>query len=90
MTSSCVTHECDPECDPDSSSLSEPSLPFRFGKPVMQPREICYMAESADLGYKYSGTEMVVELFDDFPEVLRLKVCAHCALPHLFYVLLPT
>lgn len=45
---------------------------FRFGKPVMQPREICYMAESADLGYTYSGTEMIVEPFHE--TVVALKV----------------
>lgn len=50
-----------------------------FGKPVMQPREICYMAEHAGLGYKYSGTEMIVEPFHE--TVARLKVfLTHCCL----------
>lgn len=30
-----------------------------WGKPVMQPRRICYMADHASLAYSYTGAQMV-------------------------------
>lgn len=50
-----------------------------FGKPVLQPRMFCYMADDTSQGYSYAGLAMVVEPWH--PAVLPVKVhaCqAHC------------
>ena len=46
---------------------------FVYGKPFMQPRLICYMADDCAKNYSYSHTKMVAEPWH--PQVLALKVC---------------
>jgi hypothetical protein len=43
-----------------------------YGKPVLQPRLICYMADDISKGYSYSGAAMIVEPWHDC--VLPIKV----------------
>jgi hypothetical protein len=43
-----------------------------FGKPILQPRLFCYMADDISQGYSYSGAKMVVEPWHK--DVLPLKV----------------
>jgi hypothetical protein len=55
-----------------------------FGKPILQPRKYCYMADTPNLGYKYAGAEMKVQPWH--PAVLPLKVppALSCFVPYQY------
>lgn len=46
-----------------------------FGKEIMEPRQVAYMADNPSLSYTYSKTKMKPAHWH--PEVEYLKVC-HC------------
>lgn len=47
-----------------------------FGRKVMQPRQIAYMADNPSLSYTYSHTKMAPVMWH--PDVEYVKVCAVC------------
>ena len=44
-----------------------------FGKPALQPRMFCYMADNTSQGYSYAGLAVVVEEWH--PLILPVKAC---------------
>ena len=46
-----------------------------YGKKVMQPRQVAYMASDTNLSYTYSHTKMRPEVWH--PDVAQIKVFGH-------------